>query len=48
MSSLASEEFTWKGTLASAAFLTVFSWLIFIKGLGLTIPLTPTFMQAVG
>jgi hypothetical protein len=48
MSSLASEEFTWKATLASAAFLTAFSWLIFIKGLGLTIPLIPKFMQAIG
>jgi len=48
ISSLASEEFTWKATLASAAFLTAFSWLIFIKGLGLTIPLIPKFMQAIG
>ncbi|NBT10203.1 MAG: tripartite tricarboxylate transporter TctB family protein [Betaproteobacteria bacterium] len=48
LSSLASHEFTWKGTLGSAAFLTVFSWLIFIKGLGLTIPLLPGFLQSAG
>ena len=47
-SSLASHEFTWKATLVSAVFLTAFSWLIFIKGLGLTIPLIPAFMQAAG
>ncbi|MFM8665509.1 MAG: tripartite tricarboxylate transporter TctB family protein [Betaproteobacteria bacterium] len=44
-SSWASQEFTWKGTLASAVFLTAFSWLVFIKGLGLTIPLLPAFLQ---
>jgi len=48
LSSLASHEFTWGGALASSVFLTVFSWLIFIKGLGLTIPLIPAFMQAAG
>ena len=48
LSSLASHEFTWKGTLGSAAFLAVFSWLIFIKGLGLTIPLLPGFLQSAG
>lgn len=46
VSSMASDEFSWKATLGSAVFLTVFSWLIFIKGLGLTIPLLPAFMQA--
>ncbi|MEY2730767.1 MAG: hypothetical protein RL584_1893 [Pseudomonadota bacterium] len=48
LSSWASQEFTWKGTLASAVFLTGFSWLVFIKGLGLTIPLLPTFLQFAG
>ena len=48
LSSWASQEFTWRGTLASAVFLTVFSWLVFIKGLGLTIPLLPTFLQFAG
>ena len=48
LSSWASQEFTWRGTLISAVFLTVFSWLVFIKGLGLTIPLLPTFLQFAG
>lgn len=48
LSSWASQEFTWRGTLTSAVFLTVFSWLVFIKGLGLTIPLLPTFLQFAG
>jgi Tripartite tricarboxylate transporter TctB family len=47
-SSRASEEFSWKGTLLNAAFLTVFSWAIFIKGLGLTIPLLPAFVESIG
>lgn len=46
MSSWASEEFSLKGAIISAVFLDVFSWLIFIKGLGLTIPLLPTFLNA--
>ena len=41
LSSLASDEFTWLSTLVNAAVLTVFSWLVFSKGLGLTIPLWP-------
>lgn len=48
MSSLASHEFTWRGTLISSVFLTAFSWLVFIKGLGLTIPLLPAFLQSAG
>jgi len=44
IASLASDEFTWKATVISAVVLTVGSWLIFIKGLGLTIPLWPTFI----
>ena len=48
ISSMASSEFTWKATLGSSVFLTVFSWVIFSKGLGLTIPLIPVFMQAAG
>jgi len=47
-SSLASEQFTWKGTLTNGVFLTGFSWLVFIKGLGLTIPLLPAFLQFAG
>jgi hypothetical protein len=48
ISSLASHEFTWRGTLISSVFLTAFSWLVFIKGLGLTIPLLPAFLQSAG
>jgi hypothetical protein len=40
--SLASDEFKLVGTLINAAVLTAFSWLIFIKGLSLTIPLWPS------
>ncbi len=46
MASWASDEFSLKGTIVSAIFLDVFSWAIFIKGLGLTIPLLPTFLAA--
>jgi hypothetical protein len=42
LSALASEEFTIKDALLNAAVLTVMSWAIFSKGLGLTIPLLPT------
>ena len=44
ISSLASGEFRWKEVLVTSIVLTVGSWLIFIKGLGLTIPLWPTFI----
>ena len=44
MVSFAGDEFGWVGVIASAVILTAFSWLIFIKGLGLTIPLLPSFM----
>lgn len=47
VSSWASDEFSLKGTIVSAIFLDVFSWAIFIKGLGLTIPLLPAFMTAI-
>ena len=46
VSSLASGEFRWKEVLVNAVVLTVGSWLIFIKGLGLTIPLWPTFLAS--
>jgi predicted outer membrane lipoprotein len=48
ISAWASDEFKWMTALISAAILTVFSYLVFIKGLGLTIPLWPTFASAVG
>jgi Tripartite tricarboxylate transporter TctB family len=46
ISSLASGEFHWKEVLINSLILTVGSWAIFIKGLGLTIPLWPTFLVA--
>jgi len=42
--SLASGEFRWKEVLANSVILTVGSWAIFIKGLGLTLPLWPVFL----
>ncbi len=42
--SLASGEFRIKEVLVNAVVLTVASWGIFIKGLGLTIPLWPVFL----
>lgn len=42
MSSFAGDEFRWREALINAVVLTGFSWLIFSKGLGLTIPLLPT------
>lgn len=45
-SSLASGEFNWKEVLLNAVILTVGSWAIFIKGLGLTLPLWPPFLTA--
>ena len=44
MVSFAGDEFGWIGVLVSCVVLTAFSWLVFIKGLGLTIPLFPSFM----
>ena len=44
ISSLASGEFHWKEVLINSIVLTVGSWAVFIKGLGLIIPLWPTFI----
>jgi Tripartite tricarboxylate transporter TctB family len=44
MVSLAGDEFSWKGVLLSCVVLTIGSWVIFIWGLNLTIPLKPLFM----
>ena len=44
MVSFAGDEFSWKGAIATSVVLTVFSWIIFIWGLGLTIPLKPAFL----
>ena len=40
--SFAGDEFHWKGVLAAAVVLTIGSWVIFVWGLKLTIPLWPT------
>jgi hypothetical protein len=44
ITSFAGDEFKWRGVLIAAASLTVFSWLIFVAGLKLTIPLWPLFL----
>ena len=44
MVSFAGDEFHWKGVIANSVVLTVGSWVIFIWGLNLTIPLKPAFM----
>jgi hypothetical protein len=44
VASLASGEFRLKEVLINAALLTLGCWLVFIKGLNLTIPLWPTFL----
>ena len=43
--SLAGDEFSWKGVLISAVILTIASWGIFILGLKLTIPVWPWFAR---
>jgi hypothetical protein len=49
VSAMAGDEFHWGEAIANAAILTVGSWLVFIYGLGLTIPLWPTiFASAAG
>ena len=45
ISSLAGDEFRWRGVIASAIILTLGSWAVFILGLKLTIPLWPRFLQ---
>jgi len=44
-SALAGDEFHWGEALINAVVLTAFSWLTFIYGLSLTIPLWPWFMN---
>lgn len=46
VSSLAGDEFRLKEVIVNIVILTFFSWLVFIKGLNLVIPLWPTFMTA--
>ena len=42
ISSWASDEFSWKAAMVNALVLILMSWLIFIKGLSLIIPMWPT------
>lgn len=44
ISSYASDEHTWLGSIVNAAVLTVMSWAVFVLGLKLTIPMWPTFL----
>lgn len=44
MTSLAGDEFRWRGVLVNAAVLTFGSWVIFVWGLKLTIPMWPSFL----
>lgn len=44
MVSFAGSEFRWRGVIIAAIVLTIFSWLIFVAGLKLTIPLWPSFI----
>ena len=44
MVSFAGDDFGWKGVIANSVVLTLGSWVIFIWGLNLTIPLKPVFM----
>ena len=44
VAALAGDEFHWKDALISSIVLTAGSWFIFIWGLGLTIPLWPSFL----
>ena len=44
VTSLAGDEFHWKDALISVVVLTLGSWLVFIKGLSLVIPVLPPFL----
>jgi hypothetical protein len=44
VSAMAGDEFHWKDALINAVVLTIGSWLIFIVGLKLTIPVWPPFL----
>lgn len=45
ITSLAGDEFHWKGVAANALVLTVGAWAIFVYGLKLTIPVWPVFFR---
>lgn len=44
VSAYASDEHTWIGSIINAAILTVMSWVVFVLGLKLTIPMWPAFL----
>ena len=44
ISSLAGDEFKWRGVIISAIVLTIGAWAVFVLGLKLTIPLWPKFL----
>lgn len=44
VSSVAGHDFSWKVSVANGIFLVVFSYLAFVKGLGLIFPLWPSFL----
>jgi len=46
VASFAGDEFHWRDVLILSVVLTVGSWLVFVKGLSLTIPLWPSFFAA--
>lgn len=48
ISSLAGDEFHWLDAAINSVALTVFSYLVFVLGLGLTIPIWPTMFTAPG
>ena len=43
--SLAGDQFRWRDVVLNSLILTVGSWAVFIKGLGLTLPLWPAFVH---
>jgi hypothetical protein len=45
VASFGSHEFTWRGALAAAAVLTLFSVAVFVWGISLQIPLWPSFLD---
>ncbi len=45
VAAMAGDEFHWGEVILNAAVLTAGSWLVFIYGLNLTIPLWPTFLS---
>jgi drug/metabolite transporter (DMT)-like permease len=46
--STAGDEFHWKDALINAAILTALSYVVFVKGLSLTLPVLPAFLTATG